>query len=268
MGSNKGLVVSREAVGTNPGGVNNVTFQYPVEGLWMGASVTCVGPGRGFLASDPGDGLCLTLGASWLFPNNKEASETVNGGSGSRTWSPKTQWYTLEGSISGCPVANFSLIGGFRYDSFSTKFADPASQVDFGASLPTDEAELILNSYIPYLGALLKQGAVKVGVIGFPWAWGRVESRETIGGSFVRYESVGNYRNAYFLEAFAEFGGQVGVVQLSAFATYTLLHATGNIDFNRKPIGGVGETTPNTFSLDRQNWIVGGKALIGFNSPL
>jgi hypothetical protein len=266
MGRSRGLVFERQAVGTNPGGINTDTFQYPVEGVWVGASVTGVGSGLGLSAYGPGDGLCLALGASWLFPNNTEASEIISGGS--RTWGPKTQWYTLEASVSRCPVENFSLIGGFRYDSFFTKFRDPSSQVDFTTSQPTDEAELVLNSYIPYLGAVLRLGAVEVGVIGFPWAWGRVESRETIGGAGVRYESVGNYSNAYFLETFAEFGGQMGGGQLSAFAKYTVLHAKGNFDFERHPIGGAVRTAPDTFGMDRQNWIVGGTALIGFNSPL
>jgi hypothetical protein len=266
MGRSQGLVFDRQAVGANPGGIDTVRYQYPVEGVWLGASVTCVGPERGLLAYDPRDGLCLTLGASWLFPNNTEATETIN--RGFRTWSPKTQWYTLDASVSRCAVGDFSLIGGFRYDSFSTKFSDPARQVGFTTTFPTDEAELVLSSYIPYLGAVLKRGAVEVGVIGFPWVWGRVESRETIGGASVRYESVGNYSNAYFLETFAEFGGQMGMIQLWAFAKYTVLHAKGNFDFDREPIGGVVETAPNTFGMDRQNWIVGGKALIGFNSPL
>jgi hypothetical protein len=260
------LVFERAAVGANPGGINFVRNEVPVQGLWVAASVAGTGPGRGFAACESGDGLCVSLGASWLFPNNKEASEIIE--DGSRTWRPNIQWYTLEGSVISYVVQNFSLIGGFRYDSFSTKFADPARVSDFGSSLPTDEAELILTSYIPYVGAVTKWGAVEMGVIGLPWVGGRIESRETIGGAAVRYETVGNYRNGYFLETYAEFGGQLGMVHLSAFATYTVLHAVGDCDFHRNPIGGVGVTAPDSFGIDRQNWIVGGKALIGFNSPL
>jgi hypothetical protein len=271
LGYSRGLVFERGTVGPpNPGGVDTVRYQYPVEGIWLAASAAISGPKVGFAAYEPGEGLCLLLGASWLFPNNKQATETVNGagGPGARTWSPTIQWYTLEAAVSRCSVQNFSLIGGFRYDSFSTKFADPVPVADFAASTSGDEAELNLTSYIPYVGAVTKWGAVEVGVIGFPWVPGAIEQRQTIGGSAVRYVTTGNYRNAYFLETWAEVGRQLGIVNLSAFATYTVLHAVGEFDFIRNPIAGASESAPNNFGLDRQNWIAGGKAMIGFNSPL
>ena len=270
LGYPRCLVYERAAVASNPGGIDFVRYEVPVEGLWVAASAASSGPERGFAAYEPGEGLCFSLGASWLFPNSKQTNETINGagGPGDRTWSTTTQWYTFEAYASRCAVQNFSLIGGFRYDSFSAKFTDPQPGLDFITSRPADEAELLLASYIPYVGAVTKWGGVEVGVIGFPWVFGNIEQRQTITGAGVRYQTVGNYRNAYFLETWAEVGRQVGIVNLSAFATYTVLHAVGEFDLQRQPIGGLVQTAPNTFGIDRQNWILGGKLVVGLNSPL
>lgn len=267
LGYNKGLVFDRTAVGTVLGGSPECKYQYPIEGLWAGVSV---GAGRqrgSFVICDPADSLCLSLGGSWLFASNKDAIETASVFPDSpayRTWRPNTQWYTLYATVSRCAVSNFSLIGGFRYESFSTKFVDP-SEVQGLRSDPTDEAELTLSSFIPYVGAVTRWGDVEVGVLGFPYVPGTIGYRQTLAAS-VRYEGSGNYRNGYFLEAFAEWGRQMQAVHLSAFATYTLLHAVGEFDLSRTE-GGT-ETAPYAFGFDRQNWIAGGKAVIGFNSPL
>ena len=134
-----------------------------------------------------------------------------------------------------------------------------------------DEAQLIVSTYIPYVGAVTRWGGVKVGVIGFPWVLGNVQYRETL--RVIQFTATGNYRNGYFLEAFAEVGRQMGVVYLSGFATYTLLHAVGDFDLLSNLLPGeilipAILSGPYSWDIDRQNWIVGGKAVIGFNSPL
>ena len=61
----------------------------------------------------------------------------------------------------------------------------------------------------------------------------------------------------------------MGVVHLSGFATYTVLHATGQADVSFT-IGGAALTQnqPFDWGFDRQNWIVGGKLVVGLASPL
>jgi hypothetical protein len=241
----------------------------PVEGIWAGTWVTGARSERGFAACDPGDGLCFTFGGSWLFPDNKEASEQyiVNfsptaSASYSRTWRPLIQWFTLEAAVSRCAWSNFSLIGGFRWDSFSAGFSDPSLLPVIGPV--TDVAAIQLTSFIPYVGAETTWGPVKVGVIGFPWVFGTVVAGESAAGVPVAGYATGTYRNAYFAETFAEFGRQVGLVHLSAFATYTVLHATGQCDVQAPGL----TSRPYDFGLDRQNWIVGGKVVVGLNTPL
>jgi len=264
LGYNRGMVFNIETLGLPLGDLTNVRHQYAVEGIWLGTSVRCAGPARGVAACDPGDGLCFTLGGSWLFPNNKDEVEVYNENSIlKRIWRPTTQWYTLEACASRCSWSNFSLIGGVRYDSFTTNFADPFRAVGI-RSRPRDEAGLSLVSYIPYVGAETTWGPVKVRVIGFPWMRGEIQYRETFAGAF-HIEASGNYRNSYFLEAFAEWGRLVSSADLSVFALYTMLHTTGEFDLSFSPRG---LSQAFAFSIDRQNWIVGGKAVIGFNSPL
>ena len=98
--------------------------------------------------------------------------------------------------------------------------------------------------------------------------FGNVVYRDTIDGQG-RLDATGTYRNSYFMETFAEFRRQIGAVHLSAFAAYTLLHAVGEFDVSFLSLPGfAAQVASYTFGIDRQNWIVGGKAVIGFNSPL
>jgi hypothetical protein len=272
LGYNQDFAFYLAATGALIGNVVNIRYQYPVEGLWIGASVAASGPQRAFVAYGDGEDFCLSLAASWLFPKNKEATESLfvgpRPGTAVRTWQPRTQWYTLDASISRCSWGTFSLMGGFRYDSFSTSFSAPCSVL--GTLLVTftaGEAELVLSNYIPYVGAVAQWGGAKAGVLGFPWAFGSVLSRETFDGRG-RLEGTASYRNAYLLETFLELGRKMGVVHLSGFATYTLFHATGDAVVSSNLIGGGSTSGQYTFGFDRQNWIVGGKAVIGFNSPL
>jgi hypothetical protein len=271
LGYNRPLIFEIGAVGTplQAGGVDllGLRTEIPVEGLWLGASVTGAGSRRGVSSCDPGDPLCLSVGATWLDPNNKEGSGLHFIGSqlpdDDRTWRPSIQWYTLEASASRC-LGNFSLIGGFRFDSFMTSLANTAGPGAF-FGLASDEAEFKLSSYIPYVGAVTRWGAVELGFIGFPWVPGTVLYKETFGLTGQRLEASGTYRNAYFFEAFADVGGRLGVVHLSAFALYTMLHATGELNVT---VTGNPSSQPYTFGIDRQNWIVGGKAVVGFISPI
>ncbi len=269
LGYNRPLIFNMTAADLPVGVLNSLRLDVPVEGIWAGAWVTGTGPQRGVVACDPGEGLCLTLGGSWLFPNNKEASGdygiTITPNHFSRSWRPLIAWFTIEASASRCAWSNFSLIGGFRFDSFTAAFSEPLAVPGIGSL--TDVGLLDLKSFLPYVGAETRLGAIKVGVIGFPWIFGTMIAGEGAWGGFgVAGYATGTYRTGYFTEAYAEFGRQLGLAHLSAFATYTVLHATGNCDV-QVPIAAVPSRSYD-FGIDRQNWIVGGKAVVGFNSPM
>ena len=269
LGYPRAFVLDFTAVGPGLGvpPLPNFGFEFPVEGIWVGASAA-TGRARGsFSSCDPGDPLCLSLAASWLFPNNKEGTARYFQDFGPtasvnifRSWRPSIQWYTLDAAVLRCRGTTFSLIGGFRYDSFMIKLADPSTLV---LGTVADEGELKLSSYIPYVGGVARWGGVEVGLMGFPWVPGTILYKETFAAA--RAEAIANYRNSYFFEAFLDVGRQMGVVHLSAFATYTVLHATGEADVS---LSNVPLSRPYSFGFDRQNWIVGGKVVIGLNSPL
>ena len=103
-------------------------------------------------------------------------------------------------------------------------------------------------------------------VIGFPWIPGNVTYNEGLDGG--RIQTSGQYSNCYFLESSVEVGGQMGLVHLSGFATYTVLHGKGALDVSVVPPPALAPQPFTNFGFDRQNWMVGGKLVIGLNTPL
>jgi len=158
------------------------------------------------------------------------------------------------------------LIGGFRFDSFSTNFSDPANAVGF-VSLNTDTADSTLNCYIPYVGLMVNQGnRLRVGVIGFPYVPGNIKYHETTAGT-IRTETRGSLRNSYFLEVFGEYakdflGGSIGV-----FGTWSYLSTSSNMTAEARAGGVLLNTQPYRFTLDRQSYILGAKFSLDFFSP-
>ena len=190
-------------------GVRRIQLRYNLDGMWLALSAN----------SRLGDCLGLYARGSWLAPFNHRAEEVYSGGvvvfSTRRTWATNTQWYTLDvGGTFSCH-GGMDVIGGFRFDSFSTNFSDAADAVGF-VSLNTDTADSTLKSYIPYVGLMVNQcPRLRVGLIGFPYVPGNLTYHETTAGT-IRTETNGNLRNSYFLEAFAEYardlmGGSIGV---------------------------------------------------------
>ena len=159
--------------------------------------------------------------------------------------------------------SNFALIGGFRYDYLSTAFSN-GTNFSLIAASPADEAELTFNSYIPYLGAVVTSyGGARAGVRGFPYVPGNFTLGDTFGTGFGRFKAQGAYSSSYFFETFLEYGRELWGGQLSAFATYTWLHANGYADFSVATL----QSRTYYFSLDRQTWTVGGMATLSFATP-
>jgi len=235
------------------GGVRQFQHRYPVQGLWLALSAD----GR------VGDLGVFTRG-SWLVPSNKESDEAYNGTVALRTWGAKTQWYTLEGAGMYPAYGSFAAVGGFRYDAFDTSFSDPVA-VGLAFTNPSDEADVTVRAYIPYFGLVVNQdAALKFGLIGFPYLFGNVKYNQTFGGVF-HFESSGALRNGYFLEAFAEYGAQIMGGYAGIFGTWTYLRASADMDITQA--GAAGAPQPYTFSMQRQNFIFGGKFALSFNLP-
>jgi len=260
--SSRAAVLDITAEGAVPGGTSQFTHRYPVEGLWLALSA---------------DGRVGDLGVfargSWLVPANRLSEEfyLFSGATGHRNWSTKIQWYN--GDIAGLYPAygGVSGIGGFRFDSFSTNFGDPAGvSPNFTAARPGDEADLTMTAYIPYVGLVVNlDSVVKFGLIGFPWVPGTVKYSSTFGGTVpggLRYEASGNLKRSYFLETFAEFGTQVMGGYAGIFGILTYLHTAADVDLDRLGVA-VPTSVSYTLTHDRQNWILGGKFALSFNLP-
>ena len=239
-------------------GVLRTQQRYNVNGLWLALWAN----GR------LGDYLGFYARGSWLIPSNHRSEEVYSGGlaQSSRTWATDTQWYNVDvgGTLRLC--GGMDLISGFRFDSYSTGFSDPADAVGF-VSLNTDTADSILRSYIPYVGLMVNQcPGLRVGVIGFPYVPGDISYNETTAGA-LRTETSGSLRNSYFLEVFAEYSRDLMGGSLGVFGTWSYLSTTANLNAELK-IGGVTvNTQPYSFRFRRQNYIVGAKFAVNFFSP-
>jgi hypothetical protein len=240
--------------------VISLRYEYPVDGLWLAVS-----------AYRPvGDGFGIFARGSWLVPSHNQADHTyllTIGTVESRRWRTKVQWYNADIAGTYSPHGALTAIGGFRFDSFDTTFHD--RDVEAVDELPTDVHDLTVTAYIPYVGMMVNQGsALKVGLIGFPYVPGNIKNNRTYGSAVLRHEATGSLRTSYFLEAFAEYGGQLMGGYVGIFGIWTFFHGNSVLDVTRI-VGGGGTTSGQyQFSMNRQNWILGGNFRMNFASPI
>ncbi|MEW6113696.1 MAG: hypothetical protein AB1664_16305 [Thermodesulfobacteriota bacterium] len=242
-----GPVVSRE-------------HEYTVKGLWLAVSADV--PVR--------NGFGIWARGSWLFPSAGQAYKTLQMAGGTLEpiiWQTDIQWYNVDLAGTYSPYGALTVIGGFRFDSFATNFH--SREFVEPEDLSTDEADMTVSSYIPYVGIMLNQGGgLKLGLVGFPYVPGDVEYSRVYGRLVMRQDAKGSLRSSYFVEAFGEYGRQLMGGYVGVFGIFSYLHANSVLDVTRR-LAGV-ETTSGEyhFSLDRANWIVGGTLGIDFTSPI
>jgi hypothetical protein len=243
----------------------NWRLKYPLQGLWLGLSASLpVNERLSFIAS-----------GSWLVPSNQESDEEqfFTGARPTllRNWRTSIQWYTAGAGAALSWDGPVTLLGGFRYDSFETNFDDPA-EVYFVGGLPTDEADVRVNLYIPYVGLVARYGSVvRAGFIGFPYVPGHIRYGETLGGLEPRIKVSGPISQSYFFEAFAECGTELMGANIGFFAKWAYVHAKAGTDAIAE--GSDPQNPENRYdsvdvTFDRRNWIVGGAVGLQFISPL
>lgn len=239
--------------------VSSVRHVFPVDGVWLALSAN----GR------VGNGVGIYARGSWLVPSNRQSDRTLvfGGFPEPGTWCTKVQWYNADIAGTYSPYGALTAIGGFRFDSFEIKFHD-RDLVD-PDDLATDETNVTIASYIPYVGLMLNQGsALKVGMIGFPYVPGDVKYDHRWGTAVIRHDARGSFGTSLFLEAFGEYwrqlmGGQVGI-----FGIWTYLHGSSDLDVTRTVGGGAPTPGYYRFATDRQSWIIGGQFRMHFASPM
>jgi hypothetical protein len=246
------------------------THRYEVGGVLFGATA----------AVPVTDAVSLLADFRLLVPFNgvdSQGYDLVGGATGSRDWNTTNQWYTVDGMVGYAVNPALTCIAGFRFDQFTTSFKD-GSGISGIPGLATDEAELVVNGYVPFIGVQASEGSatrvLSFRLIGWPKFWGDVRYNETLGGTPilgpVRTEGLGFSYGGYFLEAAGEYDFQVGKgANAGLFATFTNYHGNGNVNRDAQGLGGATLASGDfDLSLNRFSWSIGAKLDIPFSSPL
>ena len=259
----------------DPGGRFGGKHNFDVSGLWLGLEQKIN------LTETCG----LDLDGWVLIPSNRRGSEleagvtTVVVGTGpttttiavpgGRTWNTRPEWWYLDAAATWACCTPFKVMAGFRYEHFSVRFDNPSD--NFGiVSTTGDEADLTINSYLPFVGLQTTAGGpasnVSVRFIGFPWAPGDVTHSETgISGIGSRIDSKGNWNRSYFWEFFAEYNRSVASnMGFGAFFRWNVLH--GQTEISATPPSGLAVSSDASF--DRNTMTFGGSFSLNFASPL
>lgn len=271
------------AVGNNPF-VGNLR-SYPLRGVWIGGSQK-IAVNNTFSA---------TVCGRYFFPTDRSLSEEeyfrllgfipfqTN-----RGWHTDIEWWKLGGEGMYAVWETIGIIGGFRFDSFQTRFEGDPAFVFGGPGQQGNESDFDVYTYLPYVGVSAfndwSGGHLEVRVIGFPCLPGDVKYRSTrswilaVGPGFPfynRFEASGNFKSGYWLQAGAEYGLTLGSYTAGIFAQYELLHGKATVGLDRDAIGQglpipIANSSTGEFSLgyDRQFWTVGGNLVLDFGLPL
>jgi hypothetical protein len=187
-----------------------------------------------------------------------------------RHWDTYTDWWYVSGELAWKYSSLFSVLGGFRYEYFSTRFRNPSDVQGFVLS-SQDTADITVNSYIPYIGFQHKYEGpttmLSVRAIGFPFAPADLEHVETgEAGLGYRTESKrGRFTSSCFAELAAEYAVRAfGDSQVGAFVRWNLLEGRGLIPVE---IPRIRFSQENLFSFHRNTVSFGGSFTLSFISP-
>jgi hypothetical protein len=245
--------------------------QYPLRGWLVGLN----------LDIPLGESLYASLDGAYMFRggplSHSEEIVFFALGTGSRTWDALNQWYMFDVAGHYSPLGMAWAVAGVRFDSFATNFKNPTNQVAL-AALPTDEADVNLALWLPYLGleTVLRQtnGSLKVGFIGFPAVFGNVKYGQTYGaggglGLGARNEISNHFSRGYFLETYVEATLIPGANSaLGLFVKYNYLDARGNMPGFFHSVGVFPtQTDVFQFNFHRTAWIFGANLNLNFDMP-
>lgn len=196
----------------------------------------------------------------------------------SRHWDAKNDTYAFDGVGFYEVFSGSYLIGGFRWDHLETTYERPTGTIAV-AGLPTDEAVLTTNVYQPYIGVMVDQGGpsrfLRVGMVGFPFAFGSVKYEQTLGAAApaLRIDGLSSkVDKGYFFEIWGEYGLRENMFMgagLSVFASWTQYHVKGEWDADANAVG-LGNIDSDLFnlSLHRNSFTVGGRLEVPIEVPM
>ena len=237
--------------------ITDLEHRTPLRGLWLGLSKE-ISLWRN----------CGVMVSGWyLISSGVSELESINHGTVfDRTWDAKADWGFLEALATfGC--GGGSLLAGFRYDHFSTRFTNPFNL--FGIeSLVTDRADATANSYIPLVGVQWRNigatSSLTVRAVGFPVIPGNINYLQSFVGALA-LEATSHYKNSSFLEVFAEYAWKFGPADIGVFGRYNATHIKSDATFNFIVPGGV-IAASKTYSvgINRNSWTLGGQLALAF----
>ncbi len=262
-------------------GVDSLSHRWPLRGLWLGVAEKL----------NVGERCGINVEAWWLIPSTATGTEesvvgitTFIAGAGSSpgvfftvpaaisiNWNTRPDWWYIDGRTVFKPSGgSFGVLAGFRYDHFSTRLEFPSSPTGFVFD-PSNQADITVNSYIPYVGFEYSCMGAGSGLcmrfIGFPWVPADVLHSETgEAGPGLRGTSTGSFNSGrYFLEFFGEYSRTVfGGAGIGAWFRWQDLSGRGPITTTINP-GGF--AISDAFTFDRNTVAFGGKATLNFDLP-
>jgi hypothetical protein len=187
------------------------------------------------------------------------------------SWTTTDDWWHAGGMVCWGSSNVFQIVGGGRYEHFSTRFIQP-NQTSSLPSSPADRIDITVNSALPFFG--LQSGLSGAGnslnfrLIGFPMVYSSVTHFENgEAGAATRIESRGSFRRGYWWDIVAQFnrnmfpGADVGV-----FLCWNVVHGTAYLHSELQPNHISAEDDRGTFN--RNTITVGGKFSFSFSLPL
>ncbi len=207
--------------------------------------------------------LTATLSGAHLFAlhsNSTQSYSLIGAASAARWWNPDIYWWEVDCNAIYKLNQYLGAIVGFRWTSLGADFGTPFNEAGF--VIPNaDTSTVRTNTYIPYSGVALQnsedcQGGLKLAAFGSPIAPADFSHRENIslpGGTLTLNPQV-NLGMGYFAEGYAEYSLKRQSVTFGGFTRFTAVHAERTVGYvvNGVPI-------PIDVTMDRKNWIFGGK---------
>jgi hypothetical protein len=233
-----------------------------------------VGVGMPITLGEEGKYGQIILSGTYGLPVSPDAEEILTDGLVpptsllARKWSAETTYGTLE-ALLAYPVYNtWYALAGFRWVSWQTTYKNPKDSNGGLGSTVDDEADVSVNGYVPFFGIMTSMRGLTVGAVGIPTTLGTVEHKETIGA--LRLKGKGDFDGGYFAEVFLDYstptfempGLSAGI---SVFCKASWLRTT--TDLKLEELNTPVDSQDYDFALQRNLFIVGGKATFDFDIP-
>lgn len=240
--------------GTPAIGVSSTRNDFDLQGIWLEFAFPVA------ISKD----ITGTLTGAHLFslqPKSTQSYIIPASSSAARWWNPDVFWWEVD--VSGAYRLNqyVSAVAGFRWTSLGADFGTPYDERGFVLQNANSET-LRTNTYIPYSGIMLEnrtdcKGGLKIAGYGSPIVPADFVYRETLSlsnGSSPIIDPQVNIGVGYFLEGFTEYSMRRESVTFGGFVRFTAVHCERTVGWNTG-----NANIPIDVTLDRKNWIFGGK---------